>query len=123
MYARRSKMDPLWMSLLVGGFENGQPCVFAFQCLYGERIPIEEHSILGCVDLQGTTYTSPTMATGYGAHLALPLMRKATESLDGGRLPTLQEAEELIERCMKVLFYRDARSINKVRLRSVSSLE
>lgn len=41
-------------------------------------------------------------------------MRKAVE----GRETTLTEAEatEIIETCMKVLFYRDARSLNKVRV-------
>ena len=29
MYARRSKIDPLWNSLLVGGFRDGKRCVFS----------------------------------------------------------------------------------------------
>lgn len=70
-------------------------------------------SFLAYVDLLGTTYSSPTLATGYGAHLAQPLMRKAVEGREG--LISRQEAEELADRCMRVLFYRDARSINKVR--------
>ena len=33
------------------------------------------NSFLGYVDLLGTTYSSPTMATGFGAHIAIPLLR------------------------------------------------
>ena len=69
-------------------------------------------SFLGYVDLLGTTYTSPALATGYGAHIALPLMRKATESK--GAPLTREEAEQTLLTSLKVLFYRDARSINKV---------
>jgi len=45
--------------------------------------------------------------------IALPLMRKAQEDAPNGLLSEA-EAEELIKTCMKVLFYRDARSLNKV---------
>lgn len=98
MYGRRSKMNPLWNSLLVGGFKDGQ-------------------SFLGYVDLLGTTYSASTLATGYGAYIALPLLRKAVE----GRETTLTEAEatEIMETALRVLFYRDARSLNKVRFCSV----
>jgi 20S proteasome subunit beta 7 len=67
---------------------------------------------LGYVDLIGTTYTSPTLATGYGAYIAQPLLRKAVE----GKEDTLtrEEAEKILIECMKVLYYRDARSLNKV---------
>ena len=72
------------------------------------------------VDLLGVTYSSSTLATGFGAYLAQPLLRKAVE----GNEDTLteQDAEKIIEDCMKVLFYRDARSLNKVRLTSFMSL-
>lgn len=87
-------MNPLWNSLLVGGWRNGK-------------------SFLGYVDLLGTTYTASTLATGYGAYIAQPLLRKAVE----GRETELTEEEgiKIIEQSMKVLFYRDARSLNKVR--------
>lgn len=78
----------------------------------GSRLTVRP-SFLAYVDLLGTTFTAPTLATGYGAHLAQPLMRKAVEGREG--LLSRQEAEDLIERCMRVLFYRDARSVNKVR--------
>jgi len=58
MYGRRNKMDPLWNQLLVAGFDHA------------------DKPFLGFVDLQGTTFTDTTLATGYGAYLARPLMRK-----------------------------------------------
>jgi 20S proteasome subunit beta 7 len=93
MYARRSKIDPLWNALLVGGVKHGK-------------------RFLAYVDLLGTTYSASTLATGYGNHIAIPLLRKAVE----GREDTLTaaDAERILEDCMRVLFYRDARSLNKV---------
>ncbi|PWN46227.1 proteasome endopeptidase complex, beta subunit [Ceraceosorus guamensis] len=101
MYARRSKIDPLWNSLVVGGLEPSTGAPF-----------------LGYVDLLGVTYTASTIATGFGAHLAQPLLRKAVE----GRESTLDEAEarSILESCMKVLFYRDARSLNRFQIATVT---
>ena len=69
---------------------------------------------LSFVDLLGTTYSASTLATGYGAHIAQPLLRKSVE----GREDTLTEEEALkiIENSMRVLYYRDARSLDKVSL-------
>jgi hypothetical protein len=69
---------------------------------------------LAFVDLLGTTYSASTLATGYGAHIAQPLLRRAVE----GNEDTLteEEARKIIEQSMQVLFYRDARSLDKVRL-------
>ncbi|NXY90915.1 PSB4 protein, partial [Alcedo cyanopectus] len=91
MYNRRSKINPLWNTVLIGGHYGGQ-------------------SFLGYVDMLGVAYEAPTLATGYGAYLAQPLMREALE-----KKPSLsqEEARDLIERCMKILYYRDARSFNR----------
>lgn len=64
------------------------------------------------VDLLGTTYSASTLATGYGAYLAQPLLRKEVE----GKEDTLteEEAVQIMETCIRVLYYRDARSIDKV---------
>ncbi|KAJ3555118.1 hypothetical protein NM688_g2756 [Phlebia brevispora] len=99
MYARRSKMNPLWNAILVGGHKDGK-------------------SFLAFVDLLGTTYSASTLATGYGAYIALPLLRKAVE----GRENTLteEEARKILTDCMRVLFYRDARSLNKFQLATVT---
>lgn len=69
-------------------------------------------SFLAYVDLLGTTYTASTIATGYGAYIAQPLLREAVE----GKEDTLTEeqAQRIMEESLKVLFYRDARSLNKV---------
>ena len=68
---------------------------------------------LSYVDLKGVTYSSATIATGFGAHLAQPLLRSHVEGREDQL--TEQEAIAIMEMCMKVLFYRDARSLNKVR--------
>lgn len=68
---------------------------------------------LAYVDLLGTTYSSSTLATGYGSYIAQPLLRKAVE----GKEDELTEdaARKILEESMTVLYYRDARSIYKVR--------
>ncbi|KAF9554406.1 proteasome endopeptidase complex beta subunit [Agrocybe pediades] len=99
MYARRTKMNPLWNALLVGGVSGGK-------------------KFLAFVDLLGTTYSASTLATGYGAHIAQPLLREAVE----GREDTLteEEASSIIENSMRVLFYRDARSLNKYQVATIT---
>ncbi len=101
MYQRRSKVDPLWNSYVVGGVDQKTGKAF-----------------LGYVDLLGTTYESTTIATGFGLHLAQPLLRKAVE----GREAELDEAEarKILESCMQVLFYRDARSINRFQIATIN---
>lgn len=105
-------MDPLWNSLLVGGFKDGKRCVIRPIRVLDHVLNVFLDSFLGYVDLLGTTYSASTLATGYGAYIAQPLLRKSVE----GNEDTLTEEEaiKIIETCMKVLFYRDARSLNKV---------
>ncbi|KAI1789323.1 proteasome endopeptidase complex beta subunit [Ganoderma leucocontextum] len=100
MYSRRSKINPLWNSILVGGFRDGK-------------------RFLGYVDLLGTTYSSPSIATGYGAYIAIPLLRAAVD----GRVEELTEenARSLLHECMRVLFYRDARSLDKYQIATVNA--
>lgn len=65
------------------------------------------------MDKLGTAYTDRVICTGYGAHIALPMLRDA---LDKNPKPTQAEARALIEKCMEVLYYRDARSFPKYQL-------
>jgi len=97
LYGRRNKFDPLWNQLLVAGHRNGK-------------------SFLGFADSVGTSFEDDTMATGFGAYIARPLLRNAYR-------PDLteKEARAVLESCMRVLFYRDARTINKIQIASVSA--
>lgn len=58
------------------------------------------------------TYSASTLATGYGAYIAQPLLRKAVEGKENTL--TEPEARAILENALRVLFYRDARSINQV---------
>ncbi|KAL8693331.1 MAG: hypothetical protein Q9218_001810 [Villophora microphyllina] len=95
MYKRRSDINPLWNQLLVAGLDG------------------EDEPFLSSVDLLGTTFTSPTLATGFGAHLAQPLLRKVVDDETNVKSVTREQAVNAVKECMKVLFYRDARSLDK----------
>lgn len=93
-YRRRSKMDPLWNQVLVAGFDGaGKP-------------------FLASADLLGTTFSSPSLATGFGAHLAQPILRKVAPDEEAASKLTQEQAVEVVKESMKVLFYRDARSLD-----------
>ena len=67
--------------------------------------------LLSFADLLGTTYSAPTLATGFGAHLVHPLLKRLVpEDEKSVKDITRQQAVEAVKECMKVLFYRDARS-------------
>jgi 20S proteasome subunit beta 7 len=93
-YSRRNHFDPLWNQVLVAGFDDdGEP-------------------FLGSADLRGTSFTSPSLATGFGAHLAQPIMRLLAPDEEAAKQLGRDEAVKAIRDCMKVLFYRDARSLD-----------
>jgi len=94
LYNRRTKMNPLWNTLVVGGLVDGE-------------------NYLGYVDKLGVAYTDPCIATGYGSYIALPIMRAAFEK---NPEMTVAEATKLLERCLVVLYYRDARSLNRYQI-------
>jgi 20S proteasome subunit beta 7 len=75
---------------------------------------------LAYVDLLGTTYSASTLATGYGAYIAQPLLRSAVENNEDTL--TEEAARKILEDSMRVLYYRDARSINKVSQSLITSL-
>lgn len=98
LYKRRSESNPLWTANVLAGVEN------------------DGSIFLGSCDLLGTQFQADSIATGYGAHLAQPLLRDAVEMAQARKVPlTEQEAFQVIEKCMKVLYYRDARSLDKVK--------
>lgn len=102
MYQARSKMEPYWNAHVVAGVDPKT----------GERL-------LGYANMLGTVYEATCIATGYGAHIALPLLREAVEGRED--VMTEQEAKQLIEQCMTVLWYRDARSTDQVMVAKVTA--
>lgn len=96
LYNRRNKMDPLWNSIVVGGFYAGKP-------------------FLSTIGMLGTNYTDETVATGFGNHLARPLMREKHRP----DMPE-DEAVALMHECLKVCYYRDKNSINRFTMAKVT---
>ncbi len=101
-YNRRNKFNPLWNQVLVAGLDD------------------DDKPFLACADLRGTTYTSPSLATGYGSALAQPIMRRVAETEEQAAQLTQEQAVEIIKECMKVLYYRDARSLDTYSLAIVT---
>jgi len=90
MYNRRSKMNPLYNNFVVAGKRGDEPSLLAF------------------VDHQGTYFEENYLATGFGAYLAMPLLRN-----DWSPNITKEAATELIMKCLKLCFYRDCRAYPK----------
>ncbi|KAI9787856.1 MAG: Proteasome subunit beta type-7 [Peltula sp. TS41687] len=98
LYKRRSDFNPLWNQILVAGLDG------------------DDKPFLASADLLGTTFSAPTLATGFGAHLAQPILRRLVE--DEKDVPGISRemAEKAVRECLKVLFYRDARSLDRFSL-------
>ncbi|KAJ2345600.1 Proteasome subunit beta type-7, partial [Coemansia sp. RSA 2618] len=62
---------------------------------------------------------SDCIATGFGAHLALPMLRKRVD----GRADEISEEEAvgILDECMRVLLYRDCRTFNRLRRAKVTA--
>lgn len=97
-YKRRSEFNPLWNHILVAGFD-------------GDKKPF-----LSSADLLGTTFSAPHLATGFGAHLAVPILRRLFPEERPLESITKDEAVAALRECIKVLWYRDARSLDKYSL-------
>jgi len=95
MYQRRNKGNPLWNQLLVAGCSKGE----------------DGKAFLGYVDLIGTCYEENYIATGFGAYLAIPLIRERwTADMEEG------EARGLLEDCLRVMYYRDCRASSRIQI-------
>nr|CDS28520.1 proteasome (prosome macropain) subunit beta type [Hymenolepis microstoma] len=100
MYYRRSQFDPFWNSYIVGGvMKDGTP-------------------YLGYANMIGVAFKEDTIATGFGAHLATPILRKVIETKAGGDAANLsyEDALKAITDAMTVLFYRDRCAYNMYKI-------
>lgn len=103
LYNRRSKFDPLWNSVIVGGMQEGKP-------------------FLGCVDYIGTAFTENAIATGIGAAMAIPIINHELERLGGSTDNlTKEQAREILLKCIRVCYLRDCRATNKYHLATITN--
>lgn len=67
------------------------------------------------VNMIGINYEDNHVATGLGNHLARPILRDEwNENL------SFEEGVRLLEKCMRVLLYRDRSAVNKIQVCAVS---
>ncbi|KAH9577431.1 Proteasome [Trypanosoma melophagium] len=74
------------------------------------RFVLAGPQLLAGVDDVGTRWEDDCVAAGYGAHAALPLLRRALVRPGG---LSRDEALRLVKDCLRVLFYRECRAINR----------
>lgn len=99
VYANRSNFEPFMCEFVYIGSREGK-------------------TFLAGLDSVGTRWEDDCVATGYGAHIAIPLLRKAVETHPQGM--SREEAVEVIKSCLQVLFYRECRTINKFQIADAS---
>ncbi|KAI5184792.1 20S proteasome subunit beta 7 [Nematocida homosporus] len=109
MYEKRNRGQPEQNYHVVAGIEE-QP---------REAVPYEcdpNGLFLAAIDPLGGFYHANVIATGLGAHIALPILRKGVA--DG----ELEEAEarELLMTAMRTLLYRDTRACGAIQISKVT---
>eukprot|EP00759_Apiculatamorpha_spiralis_P051121 PhF_6_TR5119/c0_g1_i1/m.7254/K02736/PSMB4; 20S proteasome subunit beta 7 len=97
LYQKRSDMEPALCTFVVVGWNKGANQPF-----------------LGVIDDIGTHWTADYAGTVFGQHMAVPLLRAQVE--EKGLPKTRDDAIVLLEQCMRVLFYRECRTINRIQV-------
>lgn len=102
-YERRCKMDPLWNSVVVGGFNKSRNVPF-----------------LGYVDLQGTKFEDNVVTTGFASYFAIPKIR---ETIDNEGVANIDEnrARELLLDAMGILYGRECQASGEVQIAKVTA--
>lgn len=89
-YAKRNKMNPLYMSTIVGGVFKGQ-------------------KYLGSVDPFGTLIEGKYLVTGYAHYLCKPVIENFwSEEVNE------EKAKNVLKECFKVLYYRDCGAFDRI---------
>ncbi|KAK4468313.1 hypothetical protein MN116_008110 [Schistosoma mekongi] len=100
LYNRRSRLEPLWNTYLVGGIEaNGEP-------------------FIGYCNMLGVSFSENYVATGFGAYLATPILRECLEIKAKGDPKNIAEEDAIstITSAMKQLYFRDCRAFDTYQL-------
>lgn len=96
LYNRRCKGKPLLNQLVVGGWDKAK----------GE-------AVLGYCDHQGTCYEEDFIASGFGTHLAIPILRSECED-DKWKNMNIDQAKAVVKKCLQLLFYRDCKASREI---------
>ena len=92
-------MDPLWCTTIVGGLNKATGELFLGQC-----------------DMYGTKVEANYLLTGLASHYCQVLMQNAwREDL------TEADARNIIEECMRVMFYRDKKALDNIQISTVTA--
>lgn len=101
MYQRRSKVNPLWNNLVIGGVD-----------------PQTNEPFLASTDKLGTPFVCDYVATGFGLHFAQPVLESEWK-----KDMSYDDARTLLLKCLRICYYRDARAGYKVILAKVAKGE
>ncbi|KRY34495.1 tRNA-dihydrouridine(16/17) synthase [NAD(P)(+)]-like, partial [Trichinella spiralis] len=105
LYARRSKLNPLWNSYVVCGVTEGTKTPY-----------------LGTVNLYGVSYTNNFVATGLGSYLVQHYLEKKLEDCEKEGIK-LNEADAALalRNCIEILYERDCLAYNEYELGVVTA--
>ncbi|KRY84878.1 tRNA-dihydrouridine(16/17) synthase [NAD(P)(+)]-like, partial [Trichinella pseudospiralis] len=105
LYARRSKLNPLWNSYVVCGVTEGTKTPY-----------------LGTVNLFGVSYTNNFVATGLGSYLVQHYLEKKLEDCEKEGIK-LNEANAALalRNCIEILYQRDCLAYNEYELGVVTA--
>merc|ERR1719278_1097688 len=104
LYNRRSRFDPLWNTIIVGGMQEDKP-------------------FLGGVDMIGTAWTEDIVATGIGKSFAIPAMTSDLEQYGGTENLTKEQAVELVKKAIRVCYLRDCRASLRYHIAVIDSAD
>lgn len=110
MYAKRCKGAPEMNTHIIAGIESAEKRTLPYE---GD----ESGFFLASVDHLGGFYHSDIVATGIGAHIALPILRSRVQRASS---LTEQEAEEILSTAMRALVYRDTRASSRIQMTKVT---
>lgn len=103
LYRKRSELKFLNVSVVVCGMNKKEESMF--------KNTDETGRMVGVVNSKGNFWFEESVATGIASHLILPVLREhGTENL------SKEEAIELMEKCLRILCYKDCRASNIVQL-------
>jgi len=95
-YARRSKQNPFWLTVAVGGFSDKN----------------QSKPFLGVIDSLGVSWEAPHITTGFGGMIAGPFLELKTQNGKTSEELTREDALEAVKRGLSVVNYRDKMTIN-----------